>query len=180
LGQEIHACLPGSSLKAFDLLGMNVVDTDSARISVVAGIEDGDVLVTIQKLPGSGPAASAPSPAPAPAARDDDGTIAFGETIRGRIERSDPAVADDSHYDEYRFSGRAGEHILVTMQSGDFHPFVTLQRKVDGKSEYVHDEKPSYDDDKIDRTLPETGEFIIRAGTLASDVTGDYTLTLGR
>jgi len=184
LGEEIRACFPGSTLQALDLLGLHVVSTDDARISVIGGMEDDDLLITIQKSPDSRPEAD-PQPAPAPVARpaatsDQDDLIAFGETIRGRIERTDPALADESHYDEYRFSGRAGEHILITMLSGEFTPFVTLRRRVNGVSEYVPDEKPSYDDEKVDRTLPETGEYIIRAGTLASDVIGDYTLELKR
>ncbi|MCX7042268.1 MAG: hypothetical protein NT117_06210 [Gammaproteobacteria bacterium] len=186
LGQEIHACFPGSTLQALDLLGMHVIATDDARISVLGGMEDQVILITIQKAPDSQPRAAA-QPASAPsstatpsASSDQDDLIDFGETIRGRIERSDPALADESHYDEYRFSGRAGEHILITMLSGEFTPFVTLRRRVNGVSEYVPDEKPSYDDEKVDRTLPETGEYIIRAGTLASDVIGDYTLELKR
>jgi hypothetical protein len=178
LGRQIHACLPGSSLKTFDLLGMHSIDTDEVRVGVLAGMEEGDVLVTIQGLPGEEEGDA--STGAGSGSDGGDGTIRFGQTIRGRIDRSDPALADDSHYDEYRFSGKAGEHILVTMQSSDFRPFVTLRRMVDGKSEYVPDEVPSYDEDKIDRTLPETGEFIVRAGTLASDVTGDYTLELKR
>jgi hypothetical protein len=188
LGQEIRGCFPGATLQALDLIGMHVVSTDDARISVLGGMEDKVILITIQKSPDSRPAvvprpASAPAPAPVarPAATgDNDDLIAFGETIRGRIERTDPALADESHYDEYRFQGRAGEHVLITMQSGAFTPFVTLRRRVNGVSEYVPDEKPSYDDEKIDRTLPETDEYIIRAGTLASDVIGDYTLELKR
>jgi len=180
LGQEIHACFPGSTLQALDLLGMHVIATDDARISVLGGMEDQVILITIQKAPGSQPRAETQRAPAAAAAGNQDDVIDFGETIRGRIERSDPALADESHYDEYRFSGVAGEHILITMLSGEFTPFVTLRRRVNGVSEYVPDEKPSYDDEKVDRTLPETGEYIIRAGTLASDVVGDYTLELKR
>jgi hypothetical protein len=186
LGQEIHACFPGSTLQALDLLGMHIIATDDARISVLGGMEDEVIMITIQRAPDSQPrAATQPASAPSSTATlsasgDQDDLIDFGETIRGRIERSDPALADESHYDEYRFSGQAGEHILITMLSGEFTPFVTLRRRVDGVSEYVPDEKPSYDDEKVDRTLPETGEYIIRAGTLASDVIGDYTLELKR
>ncbi|HEX5870871.1 MAG TPA: PPC domain-containing protein [Longimicrobium sp.] len=105
--------------------------------------------------------------------------IVPGELTRGSLGSSDPRNRDDSYYDEWAFSGRRGETVIVTMESGAFDTYLYLGTLRRGNYQEI-----ARDDDGGDGTssriqvrLPEDGSYVIRASSLRQR-TGPYTLTL--
>ena len=105
--------------------------------------------------------------------------IAPGEITRGSLTRSDPRMDDGTYYDEYTFSGRRGETVIVRMESDDFDTFLYLGTMRRGTFRDVASDDDGGDgtDSRIEVELPEDGTYVIYASSLHED-TGPYTLTL--
>jgi len=106
-------------------------------------------------------------------------TLVPGQLTRGMLSSSDARLTDDTYFDEYVFSGRRGETVVVRMESGSFDTFLHL-----GVLRYGQWQSLSTDDDggggtnsQIELQLPEDGTYAIRANSLSRDV-GEYTLSL--
>lgn len=102
-----------------------------------------------------------------------------GEITRGSLSSADPRSERGSYYDEYTFSGRRGETVVVQMESDAFDSYLHL-----GSARRGGWRELSYDDDggdgrdsRIQYTLPEDGTYLVRASSLSRS-TGPYTLTL--
>lgn len=114
----------------------------------------------------------APPPPPTP--------IAFGETVQGEITGEDGETSDRRHSDAYAFTGAAGQRIQAIMRSGDFDSyleigsadgeFLALASDDDGLGEGL--------DSRLNFTLPEGGDYILRASPLGPDGRGLYALQL--
>ena len=107
--------------------------------------------------------------------------IAAGQAVTGQIADTDNVSdEDDTFYDAYTFTGRAGQRIAVTVESGDFDTFVRV-----GRMEGTDFEELESDDDgagegtnsMLRMTLEEDGPYVIRVSPLG-DGTGAYTLRL--
>lgn len=130
--------------------------------------ETGAYTLSLRELP--------PRPAaPAPAA------IRAGQTVQGTLSESDAVAEDESYYDAYTFTGRAGDRVTVTMRSDAFDAFLALGRMVGGQFEQLETNDDGGDDGtnaRISFTLPEAGTYVIRANSLSAESTGAYTLTV--
>lgn len=106
--------------------------------------------------------------------------IAFGASLQGEIGETDPRDNDDRGYDAFTFSGREGQRIQAIMRSGDFDTFLQV-----GKAEGEFTALASDDDGLMEGTdsrlnfsLPEDGDYVLRASPLGSDSKGLYALEL--
>lgn len=108
--------------------------------------------------------------------------IQAGRAVQGELTRDDAQADDDSFYDLYVFQGRAGETVTITLTSADFDAFLVLGRMVDGVFQPTesNDDGPDGTNSELRVTLPESGEYGIRANTLMGGETGAYTLRLTR
>ena len=107
-------------------------------------------------------------------------TLSFGASVQGEIGEGDPLDDEDRGYDAFTFSGREGQRIQATMRSGDFDtllqigkaegPFTHLAEDDDGLMEGT--------DSRLNFTLPEDGDYILRALPLTPDGKGLYALDL--
>ena len=124
---------------------------------------------------------SGPVTVPGGMARD-RASIAYGQTVNGALEATDILGEDDSFYDEWVFTGRAGETAEVTMESGEFDTFLFLGRMDGGRWTQLeaNDDGGGGTDAQIVFTLPQDGEYVIRANSLSPGQTGGYTLALRR
>ena len=105
--------------------------------------------------------------------------IVPGEVTRGSLSTGDPRDREGRYYDDWAFSGRRGETVIVGMESGSFDTYLylgTFRRRVF--------QEVSRDDDggngtnsRVEVRLPEDGTYVIRASSLRT-TTGPYTLTL--
>ena len=101
--------------------------------------------------------------------------ISIGQTVRGTIAGSDPALDDGSHYDTWRLRGQANQRVEIVMESADFDAYLKL-------TEGGKDEELDTDDDgaggtnaRIVVTLQDR-DYVISANTLSANETGSYTL----
>jgi hypothetical protein len=108
--------------------------------------------------------------------------IRYGQTVNGELAVSDPQMDDDSHYDLWKFTGRQGEKLVITMKSTVFDTYVALGRMENGEFAQVesNDDGAGGTDSKIEYTLESDGEYAIRANSLFSKGLGSYTLNLAR
>lgn len=107
-----------------------------------------------------------------------------GETISGDLPLSARRLPGRGRFQSYRFNGRAGERIVVHMNSERFDPYLDLAL-VRGSSLSVI----GSDDDggeginaRLVATLPENGTYMLVASALSADSargTGAYTLSRG-
>jgi hypothetical protein len=106
-------------------------------------------------------------------------SIVPGQLTRGMLSTTDGRLTDDTYFDEYVFSGRRGETVVVSMESGSFDAFLHL-----GVLRYGQWQVLSTDDDggggtnsRIELQLPEDGTYAIRANSV-SRAFGEYTVSL--
>jgi hypothetical protein len=107
-----------------------------------------------------------------------------GDTVSAELPLSAPQMPGRGRFQSYRFDGRAGERIVVTLDAEQFDPYLDLAL-VRGSSLSVI----GSDDDggegvnaRLVATLPETGTYLLVASALSADSArgaGPYTLTRG-
>ncbi|MEM9540822.1 MAG: pre-peptidase C-terminal domain-containing protein [Cyanobacteria bacterium P01_E01_bin.42] len=95
----------------------------------------------------------------------------------GRLADGDLVYPDDgSLYDEYRFSGRAGQKIVISLESTDFDPFLAFlneKRDVLGQND---DESEGNQNSRLAITLPYDGVYYIFVNGYDSQDRGEYIL----
>jgi hypothetical protein len=116
--------------------------------------------------------------AAAPAAAQD--VIHPGQSVTGELARSDPTMADSTHYDVWRFRGEAAHHYRILLRSDEFDAFLTV-----GSTTVPGCDDCSTDDDggggtdaQVEYWGAEGGTFEIRAYSFDGGRTGRYELTL--
>lgn len=107
-------------------------------------------------------------------------SIALGQTVRGRLESSDPLLPDDSHYDQYHYRGPAGQRILITLRSSDFDAYLLGGRMVGGEfeAEASDDDSGGGTDAQLVATVGPGGVYAFRANSFSGGATGAYTVTV--
>lgn len=108
--------------------------------------------------------------------------IRVGETVRGALADTDAVDEDDdTFFDSYVVQGTRGQRLRVEMRSDSFDTFLAFGRG--GPSSW---EVSETDDDGLGEgtnsrllvTLPEDGEYVIRANSVGAGATGPYTLAV--
>jgi hypothetical protein len=109
-------------------------------------------------------------------------SIRYGQTVNGELSASDPQMDDDSHFDLWKFTGRQGDKIVITMKSTVFDTYAALGRMEEGEFSQIEsdDDGAGGTDSKIEYTLESDGEYVVRANSLFSKGLGAYTLTVTR
>ena len=107
--------------------------------------------------------------------------VTMGETYQGELTETDPSVDDKgAYYDMYRITARKGQRLVINMKSGEFDSMVGIGR-MEGDSLNVTETDDDGGGDKDARlryTIPEDGEYFIRAQGLDGTATGTYTLVV--
>lgn len=140
--------------------------------------EDGDYLIEARAFSsGEGPYTlniEEIAPPPPPSA------IAFGQTVEGELTDSDATDDDGRRYDAFVFSGTEGQRIQAVMRSGDFDAYLQLGENGEEFSEIASDDDGlgQGTDARLIFTLPETGEYVLRARSWSRDAKGLYALEL--
>jgi len=106
--------------------------------------------------------------------------LAFGETFQGEIGEGDPTDGEDRGYDSYGLTGTAGQRIQGIMRSGDFDTFLQIGRAGAEFTALASDDDGLGEgtDSRLNYTLPDDGDYVIRALPLESDGKGLYSLEL--
>lgn len=105
-----------------------------------------------------------------------------GPRVNGELTESDAQAEDESYYDLYVYRGRAGEAVTISLSSEAFDAFLSVGQVVNGVFQVLesNDDGPAGTDSLLRMTLPEDGEYLIRANTLMGGETGAYTIRLTR
>lgn len=140
----------------------------SVRANSLSSGQTGSYSITVEELGGA-----SPNPTSTP--------ISFGQTVRGALAFGDPVADDDSLYDCFAFSGRAGQRAVVEMRSGDFDTWLALYPggSCSGEALETDDDGAGGTDSRLDIALPRDGVYTIRANSLGASETGSYQLSLG-
>jgi hypothetical protein len=111
----------------------------------------------------------------------DDRAIAPNTAVSSELGGSDPKMRDGTPYELWRYVGRAGETIRITLRSNDFDAFVSIGTVANGVFTAIEsaDDGAGGTHSRLDITLPSAGEYAIRANSLSPRrPTGDYILRL--
>jgi len=110
--------------------------------------------------------------------------ITAGEPVAAQLSPEDALLDDGIHYQEWSYPGRAGERIRITMASTELDSYLVLGREdPDGtfRELVFNDDGPAGDlDSEIDFTLPEEGDYLIRARSFGAGERGNYMLEVTR
>lgn len=107
-------------------------------------------------------------------------SIPFGATVQGEIGEDDPRDDNDRGYDSFTFSGREGQRIQAIMRSGDFDTFLQIGKAGGEFTALASDDDGLMEgtDSRLNFTLPDAGEYILRALPYGSEGKGLYALEL--
>jgi hypothetical protein len=154
-------------------------DGTNSRL-VVTLDRDGEYLIRANSLSGGSTGSYALRVATRGGSGGGAAEIRAGETRTGRLESGDATMDDDSFYDSFRYQGRAGEDLVITLESEDFDAYLSIGILHDGTFEYMEsdDDGGSGTDSRLEITLPRTGTYEIRANSLYGGSRGEYVLGL--
>lgn len=132
-----------------------------------AGGELGDYELSLSTAGSS--ASTTPSPSPSPNS---------GYLLRrwGTLEPGDAIAGDDTYYDEYTFSGEAGQQVTITLESQEFDTYLLLGDSNGNLIDSNDDISASNTNSRITATLPSTGIYQIIVNSYSPSDQGDYVL----
>jgi 3'-phosphoadenosine 5'-phosphosulfate sulfotransferase len=148
------------------------------RANSLAGGATGAYTVEVQSGGGGGGAEPPPPPGP----QRGGTTISAGQTVRGELARTDMRLADNSYADDYTYTGRAGEQIVITLRSTDFDTYLVWGSGTGSsfRADKTDDDGAGGTDSQLTVTLGGAGTYTIRANSLGANSTGAYTLSVER
>lgn len=134
--------------------------------SFLAAVEDGSAPSTPTQSPllGGGNAAQ---------------TIALGDApIQGQLgAESSILPSDGSFFDAYTFEGRAGQRIVIEMDSAEFNTYLILLEP-DGDNLAQDDDSGGSSNARLITTLPRTGRYTVLANSRLAGETGQYEISI--
>jgi pre-peptidase len=116
----------------------------------------------------------------APARAQTPQPIRVGQTVNGSLAEGDPALSERGRFKVYRFTASKGQRLVATMRSEAFDAFLTVARSVGGITDAfkTDDDRGGGTDARVRFVVPEDGEYLLVAQSLAEEGVGAYTLAL--
>ena len=95
----------------------------------------------------------------------------------GQLGAGDSVAPDGSLYDQYTFSGQAGQSVTITLESNEFDTYLAI---VDGNGNLIgeNDDSGNGTNSAVTVTLPGFGTYIIIVNGYSYADQGAYTLTV--
>ncbi|RZJ97187.1 MAG: peptidase [Brevundimonas sp.] len=118
---------------------------------------------------------------PAPKAPPEPARINVGDTVTGELAEGDAETDAGALYEEWVFTGRQGDRVQIGLDSDAFDPVVKIGRIAEGAFTELgsNDDGPDAGlNSRLIFTLPEAGDYVIRATPLNTGDTGAYSLSL--
>jgi hypothetical protein len=107
--------------------------------------------------------------------------LQHGQPISGSLDEGDAETADGALYDLYRYAGRAGERLVLHLESDRFDTYLAIGRGGGSGFQEVASNDDAGESDTnsvLEVTLPGDGEYLVRAQALAPGGQGQYRLRL--
>lgn len=105
--------------------------------------------------------------------------LTSGMPVTSELNDDDSVLdADQSFYELWTYQGRAGEQVRLQMESEDFDTYLAIGRMAGGEFEEIAtmDDGGEGTNSLLELTLPEDGEYVIRANSFSAGEMGEYTL----
>lgn len=128
----------------------------------------------VSMMPNAG--TSRMSPAAVLAMPASSNVIRVGQSVSGQLGASSPTMSDNSPFEAWYFTGRAGERITITMRSSAFDAYLHIGRVGDQRMLANDDDSGGNTDAQLSFTLPADGTYAIVANTFAAGASGAYRL----
>ncbi|HIK54011.1 MAG TPA: PPC domain-containing protein [Synechococcales cyanobacterium M55_K2018_004] len=139
----------------------------------------GSLAAGIALLVGSGGGAIAQSPAPAASAPEPQVINALPAVIQGTLQDGDAVLSsDNSLYDAYIFQGKAGDSVVIAMESNQFDTYLGVldaSGTVIGEND---DSAQGVTNSRLEITLPRDGEYLVIANGFDRTSRGNYSLQI--
>ena len=115
---------------------------------------------------------TAPPPPPTPAV--------FGQTAEGEISDASPQGDDGKRYHAYVFTGTKGQRVQAILRSGDFDAYLEIGKAGEAFEALASDDDGLAEgtDSRLTFTLPEDGDYVVRAMPLSAEEKGLYSFEL--
>lgn len=110
------------------------------------------------------------------------GSILIGATARGALTDNDALSDDGVFYDAYRIQAKAGDKLRLTMVSNAFDAYIEVGRQDGDVFESLARDDDGLSDThaRLDWTVEEEGDYVIRARAYAPGQSGAYVLIVER
>lgn len=95
----------------------------------------------------------------------------------GRLQKGDGRLESGEYADHHTFAGRAGQHAVIDLRSGDFDPYV-LVRAPSGEQFDNDDFEGDASRSLLALDLTENGEYRVTVTSYSEGETGGYTLSI--
>ncbi|MBX4159118.1 PPC domain-containing protein, partial [Lactiplantibacillus plantarum] len=98
----------------------------------------------------------------------------FGQTIEGEITDDGPQADDGKRYHAYAFTGAKGQRVQAVLRSGDFDAYLEIGRAEGDFEALASDDDGLAEgtDSRLTFTLPDDGEYVVRAMPLSAEEKG--------
>jgi hypothetical protein len=106
-----------------------------------------------------------------------DPMVAVGAAQQGSLANGDERLGSGEFYDGYRFQGRRGQRIAITIDSTQFDTYAILNTP-SGDQIDNDDREPGNTNARIERVLPEDGEYRLMVTSYRPGERGSYTLNV--
>lgn len=106
------------------------------------------------------------------------GGAAAGTRRSGTLAAGDSTLPDKSHYDDYTFTARAGQMVVVDMRSDDFDTYLILLSP-SGETFSNDDYQGDTSHSRIEQVADADGTWTVRATSYAGGATGAYEVEYG-
>ncbi len=104
--------------------------------------------------------------------------LSFGQTVQGELKQGGAMDDEGRLYDGYTFSGTEGQRVQAIMRSGDFDALLQVGKAGDEFEQLASDDDGLRQgtDARLTFTLPEDGDYVLRASPYSSTGKGLYSL----
>ena len=139
-------------------------ETGAYRLSIAEAAQDAAITEGLRGRPRRAGAA-------------DDPVIQLGATQQGTLARGDDRLGSGEYFDAFRFQGRRGQRVAISIESRQFDTYAILNVP-SGEQIDNDDRTPGNTNALIERVLPADGEYRLMVTSYRPGETGSYTLSV--
>lgn len=107
--------------------------------------------------------------------------LALNRAATGTLDERSPTDDSDLPFDLWTVKGRAGQSLVIRLNAEELDPMVSFGQMSDGMfvAESTDDDSGPGSNARLNVTLGESGEGVVKASSYSADGGGSYTLTVG-
>ena len=108
-----------------------------------------------------------------------EGVLVPGQTLNGSLSSSDAVWDDGSHYDLWSVTARAGQRVVIDMESDDVDAYLRVLRN-DGTTIVADDDGGSGSNARAEFQADYAGDYLVIATSYVAGETGGYGVRIDR